>query len=122
MKTKHILVLIFGLAMLLVAGSKQTFAANGLFGTIIYSQTTPGTYTWPVPAGVTNIHITAAGGGSAIGRQQVTHTDLQVHAGDAFNVSVGGAQQSPADGEIIVGNQFTGFKKCTDGTPGADTV
>ena len=122
MKTRHIFVILFGLALLLVAGSKQTFAANGLFGTIIYSQTTPGTYTWPVPAGVTNIHITAAGGGSAIGRQQVTHTDLQVHAGDVFNVSVGGAQQSPAYGEIIVGNQFTGYKKCTDGTPGADTV
>lgn len=78
-----------------LAGVSASWAPEAQASTDTFS--TPGSYTWTVPAGITRVTVEVAGGGGGGGRGTavggsgaMVSTTLQVKPGQVFNVVVGG--------------------------------
>jgi hypothetical protein len=91
--TKRLIQLVFSLCLILVS-------ANTSWGQGV-TKTTPGTYSYTVPAGVTNITIQAWGGGGAGGSASVGSTAVNVRGGGGAGGSYASTTISVTPGDVI---------------------
>ena len=77
--------------------SLNTFLAGGaIIGQQAY--TTPGTYSWVCPVGVTSVSVVAVGGGSRAGGSLAYKNNITVVPGNSYTVVVGAGVKGTASG------------------------
>jgi hypothetical protein len=101
-----------------ITGDVTNVGINCVANTVSF--TTPGTYTWPVPDGLTSISIVATGGGggggglsgtnaaSAGGAGALVTSTLSVTPGQVLNLVVGGGGGAGTNGPSVGGGYYCG--------------